>query len=47
MSISFYIYVCTPDEGLLAYIGKDPRGSFAVHHVKDVSGWIESLSVLG
>lgn len=37
----FYIYVCTPDEGLLAFIGDDPRGSFQVYHVKDVSGWID------
>jgi len=37
----FYVYVCTPDEGLLAFIGEDPRGEFSVHHVKDVSGWID------
>ena len=37
----FYIYVCTPDEGLLAFTGHDPRGAFAVHHIKDVSGWID------
>lgn len=37
----FYIYVCTPDEGLLAFYGADPRGEFRVHHVKDVTGWID------
>lgn len=37
----FYVYVCTPDEGLLAFTGADPLGEFRVRHVKDVSGWID------
>ncbi|MBN1777258.1 MAG: family 43 glycosylhydrolase [Clostridiales bacterium] len=38
---NFYIYACTPDEGLLAFIAQGPRGSFVAHHIKDVSGWID------
>ncbi|HML46987.1 MAG TPA: glycoside hydrolase 43 family protein, partial [Clostridia bacterium] len=37
----FYVYVCTPDEGLLAFTSPDPLGEFRVRHVKDVSGWID------
>jgi beta-xylosidase len=37
----YYIYVCTPDEGLLVFRSADPRGTFDVHHIKDVSGWID------
>ncbi len=37
----FYVYVCTPDEGLFVFIGEDPRADFAMHYVKDVSGWID------
>ena len=38
---TFYIYACTPDEGLFAFTAPDPSGTFAVHYVKDVSGWID------
>ncbi len=37
----FYVYVCTPDEGLFAYTAEDPRGAWQAHHVKDVTGWID------
>ncbi len=37
----FYVYVCLPDEGLLAFTSKDPSGEWSVHRVKDVVGWID------
>ncbi|MDR0897070.1 MAG: glycoside hydrolase 43 family protein [Oscillospiraceae bacterium] len=37
----FYVYVCTPDEGLFAFTAKDPAGAWDCHHIKDVTGWID------
>lgn len=37
----FYVYVCTPDEGLFAYTAENPAGPWTIHHVKDVTGWID------
>lgn len=37
----FYVYACTPDEGLFAFTAKDPQGAWTLHHVKDVVGWID------
>ena len=37
----FYVYVCLPDEGLLAFTAEDPAGSWECHYVKDVCGWID------
>ncbi|HPF86477.1 MAG TPA: glycoside hydrolase 43 family protein [Candidatus Limiplasma sp.] len=37
----FYVYVCLPDEGLLACTAADPAGEWRVHYVKDVTGWID------
>ena len=36
----FYVYVCTPDEGLFCFIAQDPSGDWEMHHVLDVTGWI-------
>ena len=38
---TFYIYVCTPDEGLFCFTAKDPAGEWEMHHVIDVTGWID------
>ena len=36
----FYVFFCTPDEGLFMSSAEDARGPWApLHHVKDVSGW--------
>ena len=36
----FYMYVCTPDEGLFMSVADDIRGPWApLHQVKAVSGW--------
>lgn len=37
----FYVYVCLPDEGLMAFTATDPAGEWDAHLVKDVSGWID------
>ncbi|MBQ8952642.1 MAG: glycoside hydrolase 43 family protein [Clostridia bacterium] len=37
----FYVYVCLPDEGLLAFTAADPAGDWECHHVMDVCGWID------
>ncbi len=37
----FYVYVCLPDEGLLAYTTEDPAGKWECHYVRDVTGWID------
>lgn len=37
----FYVYVCLPDEGLLAFTAKEPSGEWLCHYVKDVCGWID------
>ncbi len=37
----FYVYVCLPDEGLMAFTAKDPAGEWQCHYVKDVCGWID------
>ncbi len=37
----FYVYVCLPDEGLLAFTAEDPAGPWECHWVKDVRGWID------
>ncbi len=39
----FYVYVCTPDEGLFCFIAQDPSGDWEMHHVLDVTGWINPL----
>ena len=38
---TFYIYVCSPDEGLFCFTTKDPAGEWEMHHVLDVTGWID------
>ena len=37
----FYVYVCLPDEGLLAFTASDPAGEWSCHWVHDVCGWID------
>ena len=37
----FYVYVCLPDEGLLAFTAADPAGEWTCHVVKEVWGWID------
>ncbi len=37
----FYVYVCLPDEGLLAFTAENPAGPWECHYVKDVCGWID------
>jgi len=37
----FYVYVCLPDEGLIAFTARDPAGRWDFHYVKDVVGWID------
>ena len=39
----FYVYVCLPDEGLLAFTASDPAGEWECHYVKDVTGWIDPV----
>ncbi|WP_310605451.1 glycoside hydrolase family 43 protein [Anaerosporobacter sp.] len=41
----FYVYVCTPDEGLFLYKAKDPFGDWEMHHVLRVTGWIDPCPV--
>lgn len=38
---TFYVYVCLPDEGLLAFTAQDPAGEWECHVVKQVVGWID------
>ena len=35
----FYVYFCTPDEGLFMARTKDPAGKWELLHVKEVAGW--------
>ena len=37
----FYVYVCLPDEGLLAFTAEDPSSEWECYHVHDVCGWID------
>ena len=37
----FYVYVCLPDEGLLAFTAEHPEGPWECHIVKEVVGWID------
>lgn len=37
----FYVYVCSPDEGLFCFTTTDPAGEWEIHHVLDVAGWID------
>jgi beta-xylosidase len=37
----FYVYVCSPDEGLFCFTADDPAGEWEMHHVLDVVGWID------
>ncbi len=37
----FYVYVCLPDEGLLAFTSPAPEGPWECHIVKEVTGWID------
>lgn len=36
---TFYVYFCTPDDGLFAATTTDPRGEWELHHVLQVSQW--------
>ncbi len=36
---TFYVYFCTPDEGLFAATTKDPRSKWELHHVLQVQQW--------
>ncbi len=38
---TFYVYVCAPDEGLLAFTASDPAGPWRMTHVADETGWID------
>ena len=38
---TFFVYVCLPDEGLLAFTAKHPALEWEPHIVKDVTGWID------
>ena len=38
---TFYVYACMPDEGLFAFITRDPAGEWECRCVKDVTGWID------
>ncbi len=35
----FYVYVCTPDEGLFVAVTDDPHNKWELHHVVDVALW--------
>lgn len=35
----FYVYFCTPEEGLFVGITEDPAGDWDLHHVVDVERW--------
>ncbi|MFR9529023.1 MAG: glycoside hydrolase 43 family protein [Rikenellaceae bacterium] len=36
---TFYVYFCTPGEGLFAATTTDPRGEWELHHVLNVERW--------
>ncbi len=36
---TFYVYFCTPEEGLFAATAKDPRDKWELHHVLKVYQW--------
>ncbi len=36
---TFYIYFCTPDDGLFVSTAKDPKGKWTLHHVLNVAQW--------
>jgi len=38
---TYYVYICLPDEGLLAFTASDPADAWQPHYVKDVTGWID------
>ncbi len=38
---TYYVYVCLPDEGLLAFTAGHPAQAWEMHYVKDVTGWID------
>ena len=42
----FYVYVCLPDEGLMAFTAEKPEGPWTQHYVKDVCGWIDPCPLL-
>ena len=42
----FYVYVCLPDEGLMAFTAEKPEGPWTPHFVKDVCGWIDPCPLL-
>ena len=35
----FYVYFCTPNDGLFVARAKDPRGKWDLHHIVDVEKW--------
>lgn len=35
----FYVYFCTPDDGLFMATAADPLGKWELSHVQDVAGW--------
>ena len=41
----YYVYVCTPDEGLFLYKTKDPFGEWSSYHVLRITGWIDPCPV--
>lgn len=41
----FYVYFCTPHEGLFMASAKDPAGKWELHHVVDVEMWEDPCPV--
>lgn len=41
----YYVYVCTPDEGLFLYKTRNPFGDWDRYHVTRVTGWIDPCPV--
>ena len=37
----FYVYVCAPDEGLLAFRAQRPEGPWRMYHAANETGWID------
>ena len=35
----FYVYFCTPEEGLFLAKAADPAGKWTLTHIKDIAGW--------
>lgn len=35
----YYVFFCTPEDGLFMANTKDPKGKWTLHHVADVVGW--------